>query len=70
MEFIVIDNNTGKEADAYEIALKEEWAKDLIYCDMEGFAMLENGGLVLLDECGGVAYCPDGRFTVYIEVKY
>lgn len=69
MEFIVIDNKTGKEADTYEIALKEEWAKHLIYCDMEGFAILENGELVLLDECGGVAYCPEGRFTAYIEVK-
>lgn len=69
MEFIVIDNNTGKEADTYEIALKEDWAKHLIYCDMEGFALLENGELVLLDECGDYAYCPEGRFTVYIEVK-
>lgn len=70
MEFIVIDNNTGKEADIYEIALKEEWAKRLMYCDMEGFAILENGELVLLDECGGFEYCPEGRFTAYIEVKY
>lgn len=68
MEFIVIDNNTGKEADTEEIALNEEWAEHLIYCDIEGFAILENGELVLLDECGGCAYCPSGRFTVYVKV--
>ena len=68
IEFIVIDNKTGKEADAYQIALREDWAKNLIYCDIEGFAILEEGNLVLLDECGGVVYCPNDRFTIrYID---
>lgn len=68
IEFVVIDNKTGEEADAYEIALKEDWAKGLIYCDIEGFAILEEGNLVLLDECGNVAYCPNDRFTIrYID---
>ena len=67
MSFIVIDNNTGKEADIGEIALKEDWAKGLIYCDMQGFALLEDGTLVLLDECGKYEYCPSGRFTVIHE---
>jgi hypothetical protein len=62
--FTVIDNKTGKEADTYEIALKEEWANNLIYCDMEGFAIEEDGTLILLDECGRHTYCPEGRFTV------
>ena len=65
--FRVIDNKTGKEADAYNIALKEDWAKGLIYCDIEGFAIEEEGNLILLDECGNVAYCPSGRFTVIPE---
>lgn len=65
--FRVIDNKTGKEADVYNIALKEDWAKGLIYCDMEGFAIEEEGNLILLDECGNVAYCPSGRFTVIPE---
>lgn len=69
VEFIVIDKKTGKEADAYQIALKEEWAKGLIYCDMEGFAIEGDGSLVLLDECGNVAYCPSGRFTVQYTNK-
>lgn len=62
--FHVIDMKTGKEADPYEIALKEEWAKGLIYCDMEGFAIEEDGTLILADECGRLAYTPIGRFKV------
>ena len=62
--FWVFDRHTGKEADPYEIALKEEWAQDLIYCDMEGFAILEDGSLYLLDECGKYVYCNPVRFEV------
>ena len=67
IDFIVIDKNTGKQADISEIALSEDWAKDLMYCDMEGFAINENGQLVLLDECGNFAYCPYDRFTIQFE---
>ena len=62
--FWVLDKTTGKEADPHEIALKEEWAQDLIYCDMEGFAILEDGSLYLLDECGNYVYCNPVRFEV------
>lgn len=65
--FIVIDNKTGKEADAYEISLHEEWARSLCYCDIEGFAITEDGELILADECGKFAYCPDGRFEVVFK---
>ena len=64
--FYVIDKLTGKEADMYEIALKEEWAKNLVYCDMEGFALQEDGSLILVDECGAFAYCPEDRFEVIL----
>lgn len=67
LDFIVIDKNTGKQSDISEIALKEDWAKGLMYCDMEGFAISENGQLVLLDECGNFAYCPYDRFTIQFE---
>ena len=67
MSFIVIDNKTGKEADIGKIALKEDWAKGLMYCDMEGFALLQDGNLILMDECGRYEYCPSGRFTVVPE---
>jgi len=62
--FHVIDKTTGKEPDLERIVLDEEWASDLIYCDMEGFALLEDGNLILLDECGNWAYCPYDRFEV------
>lgn len=65
--FTVIDNKTGEYPDLWDIALTEEWAKHLMYCDMDGFAITEDGVLVLLDECGGVAYCPEERFTVLFE---
>ena len=67
VKFSVIDNESGKYPDLYNIALKEDWAKGLMYCDMEGFAINEDGNLVLLDECGGVAYCPKDRFTIVFE---
>ena len=62
--FHVIDTKTGKEADPYQIALTEDWAKGLMYCDMEGFAILEDGSLMLMDECGRYEFCPEGRFKV------
>ena len=65
--FTVIDNKTGNEPDCGNIALNEEWAKHLIYCDIDTFAITEDGALILLDDCGNCAYCPDGRFTVVFE---
>jgi hypothetical protein len=67
MKFSIRDLKTGKEPDLEEIALKEEWAKGLMYCDMEGFAIEEDGDLVLMDECGKFAYCPEERFRLIIE---
>lgn len=67
MLFWVVDKKTGREADPGDIALHEDWAKGLIYCDMEGFALLQDGQLILVDECGNFEYCPEGRFDV---VKY
>ena len=60
--FTVIDTKTGKYPDVEKIALKEDWAKGLIYCDIEGFAILEDGDLILADECGNYVDCPLGRF--------
>ena len=63
--FHVIDKTTGKEADPYEIALNEDWAKRLCYCDMEGFAILEDGTLILVDECGRFEYIQENdRFEI------
>lgn len=67
LPFVVVDKKTKKEADCYNIALKEDWAKGLCYCDMEGFAITQDGMLILLDECGRYTYCPDNRFKVVAE---
>lgn len=69
LPFIVVDRQTQKEADIYEIALKEDWAKDLCYCDMEGFAITQDGNLILLDECGKFVYCPYDRFEMIAEAR-
>lgn len=67
MKFRVIDKKTNEQADERAIALNEEWAKNLCYCDMEGFAIQEDGSLILMDECGKFTYCPADRFIVVVE---
>ena len=67
--FCVFDKKKNKEADCYKIALKEDWAKCLCYCDMEGFAITQDGMLILLDECGRYTFCPDNRFKVVDETR-
>lgn len=69
IRFDVMDLNTEKYPDIEKIALSEEWAKHLIYCDMEGFHIDEDGALCLADECGNYAYCPHDRFKVIVEIK-
>ena len=63
-EFDVVDTKTGEYPDLEEIALTEEWAKGLMYCDMDGFAIREDGSLILLDECGNCVSCPQDRFEI------
>ena len=67
IEFSVIDNRTGKYPDCETIALTEEWAKHLIYCDIDCFAITEDGNLILIDDCNNIAYPPADRFTVIID---
>lgn len=62
--FTVIDKKTGKYPNLEQIALKEDWAKNLIYCDIDGFYLGEDGNLVLVDDCGNSAWCPCGRFKI------
>lgn len=62
--FDVVDTQTGEYPDLWNIAMEEQWAKGLIYCDMEGFAIGQDGSLILMDECGNFAYPPQGRFKV------
>lgn len=66
MKFVVFDKETKMEANPESIATYEKWADGLIYCDMEGFAIEEDGTLLLLDECGNYAVCPPDRFELHI----
>ena len=68
IRFRVIDLNTGREPDLEQIALKEDWAESLTWCSMDGFAIDQDGGLLLLDKCGNYVFAPLGRFKVeFIE---
>ena len=65
--FTVIDKHTGKYPNTWSIARRCKWAKHLVYCDIDGFALTEDGNLLLMDDCGGVAYCPKDRFEIVWE---
>ena len=67
MKVRVIDPKTGEYPDVAKIALTEGWAKNLIYCDIDGFYVDEDGCLVLIDDCGTAAFCPEDRFAVIWE---
>lgn len=64
MTFTVIDKQTGEYPDVEKIALEEDWAKYLIYCDIDQFAINEDGNLLLMDDCNNIAYCPPDRFEI------
>ena len=64
--FSVIDPKTGEYPDLWEIARSEEWADGLLYCDMDGVLLDEDGNLLLMDDCGKCAYVPDGRFEIVL----
>lgn len=69
IEFEVIDLRTGKYPDLERIALREKWAKGLIYCDMEGFLLGEDGTLYLADECNNYVVCPHNRFSITMRIN-
>lgn len=62
--FIVIDTTTGQEADTKNIVLHEDWAKSLVSCDIDGWAITDDGGLVLTDAWGDFVYADTERFKV------
>ncbi len=67
MKFNVIDTTTDDEPNYWELST-EKWVEEhLIWSDIEGFAIEEDGSLVLLDECGNYVYCPEDRFRVVVK---
>lgn len=74
--FIVIDTETGKEADMTDIAEQirqagrgEHWAWDLISCDIDGWIIDEYGCLGLCDDTGQTRYPPSGMYEVRPTMK-
>lgn len=68
MNFTVIDIQTGCYPDIDSILEFEDWAKNICYCDIEGFLLNEYGQLLLADQCGNYVFCPSGRFKVRVEI--
>ena len=66
MTFGVIDKKTGEYPDLEQIARNEEWAQNILPCDIDGFCINEDGNLLLMDKCGNYAYCPEDRFKVLL----
>lgn len=64
LTFTVIDPHTGEYPNLEAIVRHEVWAARLLYCDVDGFYVGEEGELILLDDCNRVAYPPPGRFIV------
>ena len=65
--FKVIDPRTGKEPIYdHNHLFREKWFKqsNLIYCDIDGWCLSEDGFLMLTDDCGNVGYPPADRFKV------
>lgn len=52
------------DADLGAYPRAEAWADGLMCHDMEGFAVMPDGRLFLIDECGNSRECPPGRFHV------
>lgn len=72
MIFKVIDNRTGKEP-IYDFnhLFKEKWFKEsaLIYCDISGWGIDEDGYLFLIDDCNNMAYPPSERFSAVFDLS-
>lgn len=61
MKFQIIDKETGKEPSEhviYDIARKG----NLMQMDIDQFAVCEDGQIILIDDCGSIAYCDMNRF--------
>ena len=72
MIFKVIDNRTGKEPIFdHNHLFKEKWFKEsaLIYCDISGWGIDEDGNLFLIDDCNNMAYPPSERFSVVFDLS-
>lgn len=56
-----------RDLEAY--ALDEFKDAHLVYCDMEGWAIADDGVLMIVDECGNHAYADNDRFEIRFDPK-
>lgn len=70
MNFQVLDKKTMKEVnldDFTELAINN----NLMEFDIEGFALQEDGTLLLCDECGRFAYVPrEEKYVIRVEERF
>jgi len=66
MTFIVIDKETGREV-SDRVIRKIAKNGGLMECDIDQFAVTEDGSLILLDDCGNCTYCVQDAFEIRIE---
>ena len=67
--FDVVFAETGEPVDFSDYPTRGwDWAEHLIYCDIGNFALEEDGTLILTDDCGNLAYPPDGLFNVTFKI--
>ena len=72
MLFDVIDRRTGgSPIFDFNHVFKEKWFKEsnLIYCDISGWGLDEDGNLFLMDDCNNIAYPPYNRFKVRFNLR-
>jgi len=69
MRFEVIDTKTNKPVKLEDL-LKEDWLKmqkGMFYCDFDDYYINSDGQIILLDDCGNVAYVPGDRLKFVPE---
>ena len=72
MLFEVVYRKTGKRPIFdFNHIFKEKWFKEsnLIYCDISGWGIDEDGYLFLMDDCNNIAYPPPRRFKVIFNLR-
>lgn len=60
--FWVEDTETGKEVNAYDVAPEYP---NLCQCDIEGFAITDDGHLIICDECGAFEYLFSEKYVAH-----
>lgn len=70
MNFRVLDKNTMKEVSLDDFVELADNA-GLMTFDLDGFALQEDGTLLLCDECGRFTYVPrEEKYIIRVEEKF